>query len=269
MSSAIERLNNRKKNRKYIEDIYLDKSNTYIIHYSCQSFYNNSKSVRVTSIGVRNLESAQTHYWSMWHASEKLKIEPDCEEHLDILEKSILDSYFDFLKNHQTNKYLHWNMRDANYGFQALEHRYEVLGETPIRIPDSCKFDLARILVALYGRNYANHSYEHKDKVYSGRMMVLAVLNNVAIKDAMSGKEEAEAFEQSNYQALHLSTSRKLDMIANFFDRTHANTLKHNGTFKEIYGFHLSTLPELVKNNPLYTALGILGTIIGIIWKFI
>lgn len=73
MSSAMERLKNRKKNRKYIEDIYLDKSNTYVIHYSCQSFYDNTKSVRVTSIGVRNLESAQTHYWSIWHASEKLK----------------------------------------------------------------------------------------------------------------------------------------------------------------------------------------------------
>ncbi len=267
MSSAMERLKNRKKNRKYIEDIYLDKSNTYVIHYSCQSFYGNTKSVRVTSIGVRNLESAQTHYWSIWHASEKLKIEPNNEENLDVLEKSVLDSYFDFIKNLQA-KFLHWNMRDANYGFQALEHRYQVLGGTPIKIPDSCKFDMPRILSALYGGNYIEHSYEFENKTYSGRMMVLAALNNIAIKDAMNGKEEAEAFEQGNYQALHLSTSRKLDMIANFFDLTHANKLKHNGKFTEIYGLHLTTIPEIIKGHPAYSALVVVGTIVGMFWKF-
>jgi hypothetical protein len=29
-------------------------------------------------------------------------------------------------------KYLHWNMRDINYGFAAIEHRHRVLDGSPV-----------------------------------------------------------------------------------------------------------------------------------------
>jgi hypothetical protein len=54
-------------------------------------------------------------------------------------------------------RYLHWNMRDANYGFAAIEHRYRVLGGSPIIIDDDKKTDLARLLIDIYGVGYTGH----------------------------------------------------------------------------------------------------------------
>ena len=99
-------------------------------------------------------------------------------------------------------------------------------------------------------------------------MMVLAAMNKVATRDAMEGAEEANAFKDKNYKALHMSTLRKLDMLANFFDRTHANTLKNNGTFREKYGFHWSVFPEIVKAHPLYTGLIVIAGLLTVVLRF-
>lgn len=271
--SELERLKSRKKNKELMNNIYAEKVNSYVVHYSCESFYDEDKQAfrtgRVTSIGLRNLEDAQTHYWSIWLSAEVKKKEDKIDSSLDELEKDVLDSYFGFIKNNSRAHYIHWNMMDINYGFQALEHRYRVLGGDPVTISDDKKFDLARVLVSLYGRNYASHKYtDHNGKEHHGRMMVLAAMNNVATKDAMEGVKEAEAFKGKNYKALHMSTLRKLDMLANFFDRAHANTLKNNGTFREKYGFHWSVVPELIKAHPLYSFIIVTAAILGGIAKF-
>ncbi|WP_101774625.1 hypothetical protein [Pasteurella oralis] len=269
--SELERLKNRKRNRELMNEIYSNKSNNYIVHYSCESFYDEEKKEfrtgRVTSIGLRNLEDAQTHYWSIWLSAE-IKKKNEIDSSLDELEKDVLDSYFNFIRMNPKAHYIHWNMRDINYGFQALEHRYRVLGGEPFVMSDNRKFDLARVLVSLYGRNYASHKYEKDGVTYNGRMMVLAAMNNVAIKDAMNGEDEANAFKNKGYKALHMSTLRKLDMLANFFDRAHANTLINNGTFREKYGFHYSIIPELIKAHPAYTLFIVLAGILGAIYKF-
>lgn len=255
-----------------MNNIYAEKVNSYVVHYSCESFYDEDKQAfrtgRVTSIGLRNLEDAQTHYWSIWLSAEVKMKEDKIDESLDELEKDVLDNYFNFIKMNSKAHYIHWNMRDVNYGFQALEHRYRVLGGTPISISDDKKFDLARVLVSLYGRNYASHKYiDNNGKEHHGRMMVLAAMNNVATKDAMEGMQEANAFKDKNYKALHMSTLRKLDMLANFFDRAHANTLKNNGTFREKYGFHLSVIPELIKAHPIYSFILIITALLTVITK--
>ena len=69
----------------------------------------------------------------------------------------MLDEFFDFIKSRHGFTFVHWNMRDINYGFQAIEHRYRVLGGDPFIIDDARKFDLAGALVAIYGINYIGH----------------------------------------------------------------------------------------------------------------
>ncbi len=51
--------------------------------------------------------------------------------------------------------FVHWNMRDINYGFIAIEHRFEVLGGKPYEFRDDKKFDIAAELISLYGRALA------------------------------------------------------------------------------------------------------------------
>lgn len=262
-SSEIARLKNRKKNRKDINDIYENRKQSYVIHYSCESFYKEglttNQSVRITSIGVRNLDSAQTHSWSIYTSAELKEFVNSIEENLDILEKDMLDKYFSFMEKHDECKFIHWNMRDQTYGFQALEHRYEVLKGKPYIIQDNNKYDLARILVSLYGVHYAPHKSQSGRK---GRLMSLVEMNKIADQDALEGAGEALAFEQKDFLKLHRSTLRKLDILANIFDRVHANKLKTNSSFADKYGFHPIVIVELIKSHPLFILIVFIGVVL-------
>jgi hypothetical protein len=65
--------------------------------------------------------------------------------------------FFRFVKVHKSFNWVHWNMRDLNYGFEAIENRYKVLGGKPIIIEDDKKFDLARLLIDIYGVRCMGH----------------------------------------------------------------------------------------------------------------
>lgn len=253
-SSELSRIKERSKSRKQINEIYDNSIRTYLIHYSCESFYENSTggSTRVTSIAIRNLKSAQTKSWSI-HKSAELNGQLDSiQQNIDDLEKSMLDGYFAFLEAHRDHTFIHWNMRDENYGFAALEHRYRVLGGTPFELNDDKKVDLARELVTLYGRKYAPHT---SPKGRKGRLMSIVEMNNIADIDALPGAEEADAFIKGEYLKLHQSTLRKMDILANIFDRVHDKSIKTNATFMDTYGIHPIAILELAKNNPLVTGL--------------
>lgn len=259
MSSELSRLKSRKACRKQVEQIFDDAVRTYVIHYSCQSFYDNpsGNSTRITSIAVRNLSSGQTKSWSIYKSAElsgKQKQE-EIQDSLDELEKSMLEDYFRFLNSNSDYTYLHWNMRDENYGFAALEHRLRVLKGQPFVLQDHRKLDIARVLVTLYGRQYAPHQ---SPKGRKGRLMSLVEMNNIADADALEGAGEAEAFEKGEYLKLHQSTLRKVDMMANIFDRTHGKSLVTNGSWADKYGFHWSVIPDLIKDHPLFTGLIVL-----------
>jgi hypothetical protein len=267
MSSELSRLKARKKCRKQVDEIFVESVRAYIVHYSCQSFYDNpsGNSTRVTSIAVRNLESGQTKSWSIYKSAELAGKLNDIQANLDGLERAMLDGYFNFLRTNPDCTYLHWNMRDENYGFGALEHRFRVLGGDPWVMQDRCKFDVARALVTLFGRQYAPHTSPSGRK---GRLMSIVEMNKIADADALQGEAEAAAFESGEYLKLHQSTLRKVDMMANVFDRVHAKTLLTNGTWADRYGFHWSVIPELVKDHPVVVAFLVVGGIAGAAFNF-
>ncbi len=78
----------------------------------------------------------QTQSFSIHAIAERRHVDlVDIEAHYDTLEKTILDEFFDHVRRSGEVEYLHWNMRDSNYGFAAIEHRHKVLGGTPEHIP--------------------------------------------------------------------------------------------------------------------------------------
>ncbi|GBL54067.1 hypothetical protein PCLA_02r0167 [Pseudomonas citronellolis] len=184
---------------------------------------------------------------------------------LDAFEKDMLKEYFAFLKKYHDYEFLHWNMRDDVYGFHALEHRYKVLGGKPFELPDEKKIDLARLLVSIYGKSYAPHQ---DSKGRKGRIMALADLNRVTDEDALTGAQEAEAFEKGDYILMHRSTLRKLDMFANFFERAHEKSLVTTADWADKVGFHPVVLAELIKDHPLYTLIIAVGAILGVVGKY-
>lgn len=112
----------------------------------------------------------------------------------------MLDEYFEFVKLHKEYYWVHWNMRDINYGFEAIEYRYSVLGGEPISINNSNKFDLARKLIDMYGQ------------INQPSSVKLIEENHITKQNYLTGKEEAECFEKE-FVKLHQSTLRKVDVL--------------------------------------------------------
>jgi hypothetical protein len=241
-----------------LKRLFANPEKVSVIHYSCESFYDlpEGRSPRITSIAIRKLDHAQTESFSIHQVAEirgtglsAAEIEPHYNEY----EKAMLDDYFAFLKINNERSYVHWNMRDSNYGFRAIEHRYRVMGGDPYILQDDRKIDLSRLLVDLYGVGYIGHP----------RLETLLKKNNIAALDFMAGQEEAEAFEKGKYVDLHRSTLRKVDIFSNLVQRAFDKTLKTNSTWKEAHGLSFKTILYLAKKHWIYTTIIVLGGLGG------
>lgn len=215
---------------------------TLCIHYSCESFYDysNPTSRRITSIAIRPTTSSQTHSFSLHLAAEKLGKLNSINDALDECERAMLDDYYKFVHSYLHGyHWIHWNMRDSNYGFEALDHRFEVLGGTPVHIPDANKTDLSPLLIDIYGKNYSGHP----------RIMWLVEKNNIHKRAMLTGEEEAEAFENRNFVALHQSTLMKVQALVEIADLAHRGRLINQSKWRDIYGGSVRDIGEALKDN--------------------
>ncbi len=130
-----ERIRKIKEAKSIVSDVTDKIDATLIVHYSCESFYDrpNGSSPRVTSIAVRNLGNAQTVSFSIHQIAEEEGIAfCEIEAHYDKLEKTMLTRFYKYAEPRCDKLWLHWNMRDINYGFQAIAHRFRVLKGEPV-----------------------------------------------------------------------------------------------------------------------------------------
>jgi len=232
-----------------------------VIHYSCESFYDikDGRTPRITSIAVRNFSTGQTTSFSIHKSAEQSGVSaPDIAARYDELEKHMLDEYFQFVKSRHGYGFVHWNMRDINYGFQAIEHRYKVLGGEPFIIDDARKFDLARALIAMYGVGYIPHGAH-------GRLHGLMGLNNITAKDVLTGADEALAFENKEFVKLHQSTLRKVDVMANILERIQDGSLKTAASWRDRYGIHPAVMVEICKEHWALSLLAFAAAGIGLV----
>lgn len=231
-----------------------------VIHYSCESFYDKTdgKKPRVTSIAVRNLASGQTGSFSIHKVAEQRDVDfSNIESNYDSLEREMLDKFYEHLSKTMLCTWIHWNMRDINYGFPAIEHRYKVLGGTPIELPEERKFDLARTLIDVFGVKYISHS----------RLENLVKLNKMTARDFLVGKDEADAFTNKEFVKLHQSTLRKADIMANIFERLSDGSIKTNAKWADIYGLSIESVVSYIKQHWIISALSIISVIVGLVAK--
>ncbi len=261
MGAQLIKMQRSRDARRRFESINQNRGAYLIIHYSCESFYDikDGRTPRITSIAVRNFVSGQTHSFSIHKCAEQNGvIAADIPGDYDNLERMMLNEYFAFVRSQGGFNFIHWNMRDINFGFQALEHRLKVLKDTPFVIEDARKFDMAKELIALYGPGYTPHG-EH------GRLFSLMDLNKITAKDAMNGKEEALAFSNNQFVALHQSTLRKVDVMSNILERVLDGSLKTSSKWWQARGLHPVALVELAKENAIWTILALLFGAVGIV----
>ncbi|QRN39244.1 hypothetical protein [Pectobacterium carotovorum] len=200
-----------------------NENNLFIIHYSCENLNDNNEnySPRITSIAVLHVGSSTMHSFSIHLIAEVKKINrEDIHEHYDTLEGEMLKQFFGFVSENDDAYWLHWNMTNINYGFQALAHRYKVLTQQDSkRIPDTKKYNLSALILSIYGKDCVNHP----------RMASFMKLNNGEHRDNLSGKDEVAAFSAKEYVKLHKSTMSKVYWFQHMYFLLQQNKVKvHN-----------------------------------------
>lgn len=261
MGEQLTKFRLRRDARRRFDELNMKRDMYIVLHYSCESFYDikDGRTPRITSVAARNFSTGQTLSFSIHKSAEQSHVPlTEITNRYDELERHMLDEYFDFLRARHGYSFIHWNMRDINYGFQAIEHRYRVLGGTPCIIEDSRKFDLARELILLFGVRYTPHGK-------SGRLHSLMELNHITAKDALTGEDEANAFAKGEYIKLHQSTLRKVDVMSNILERVLDGSLKTNSTWGERTGLHPAVIIELIKDNWIWSLVLVVVAIIGLI----
>jgi hypothetical protein len=240
-----KRLTERAEGLQLLKDILKDKNKSVVIHYSCESFVTtHGRTPRVTSICMRYLGTAQTKSFSI-HLQAQFE-QKDFNNlsiaDYDDLEKKMLNEFYEFAKQHKDFKWIHWNMRDSNYGFEAIANRYRILGGQAFEIDEDRKYDFPRLLGKIY-------TYGYEKNKPDGRLLNLANRNNITTIDALKGIDESTAFGNKEYLKLHKSTLRKVDIIDSIIDRADKDELKVSAKKKHIYGLTIPGIIEIVKNN--------------------
>lgn len=201
--TSMSRCSKYKKAKFILGQISNEEYRYVIIHYSCESFFNmkDGKTPRIASIAVKELETGQVKSFSIHQCAEFEHIEFNeiCNKY-DELERKMLQQFFDYAEQINNNRkiWLHWNMRDNNYGFEALKNRFNVLTGTIHNISFQ-NIDLSALLINYYGVQYIDQP----------RLEKIMEKNGFSKGSFLKGKEEAIAFDQKEYVKLHQSTLKK------------------------------------------------------------
>lgn len=210
--------------KEKLEYLKENKDAIYIIHYSCENLNDNNEgySPRITSLAIIHVESDTTHSFSIHLVAEQMKIDrSEIKNRYDDIEKVMLEEFNDFIKNHQEGLWIHWNMSNINYGFQAIEHRYKVLtGKEASKVSDLKKFNLSKMILGIYGKDCVEHP----------RMPNFMKLNGGTHRDYLSGEEEVKAFENQEYFKLHKSTIGKTNWFEMMYKKLQNRKIKTSKT---------------------------------------
>ncbi len=176
------------------------------VHYACESFYAvTDRPVAVSCISFVNMATSEDVTFSM---TDKKADQ----------ERYVLESFYAFLRENSDTRIVHWNMNRSDFGFQALENRYEYItdGKAPGRTSQDRLYDLDALIESRYGRGYVDHS-----KLYN-----MAKLNEFRTRYLLTGKEEAEKFDNHEHGDIRRSATEKARLIAFLAKRLLQGTLE-------------------------------------------
>lgn len=241
--------------RKRIANLFQCPDRVFAIHYACESFYSSPQggSPRVAAIAVCNLYSRSSFSFSIDRTAERLGIHlDDIPCHYPLIEKQMLHDCFQFVSTKSGVTWLHWNMRDSYFGFQALEHRFRVFGGKPHHIPETSKVDLSLTLTEIYGDSY----------IADPKLEQIATRNSLSMQDFLSGQAEAAAFEKYNLNDINRSALRKVEIICQLAQKAADGQLKINTPWHNTFA---TSIILSVLDHPVYYVLTILATFASIL----
>ena len=128
------------------------------------------------------------------------------ESEQDEIEMEMLQQFFEYTESNAQKKWLHWNMKNNNFGFSAIEERYHNLGGDVRHIDENSLFNISQILKKKYGDHYA------KDAVWNGKVMgkMYDIFQMNKIEDSKILNGEQDFKEYYIYRAVYIWKSKSL-----------------------------------------------------------
>lgn len=261
-------MSNDKKNRaiKVLEDIKNNPSQALLIHYSRQALNDNDQGIatpRIIAIMVKSLDGA-TFTFAINHEAEKAKvIRENIADYYDLLEERLIRRFNSFVKNHRGHKWLHWDMNDVHFSFEAIEHRYRVLiderGAEFNEVPIQNRINLNDLLKDIYSSNYEK----------SPQLDNLMKTNNKGqyIDGFLTLTDEALAFKQLDFPKILESLRCKVNFLLEVISKAISKSLKigkRNATNK-LRAF--ITHPVTATVSLVLTLLSIILKLLGVFGK--
>ncbi|MFM7468615.1 MAG: hypothetical protein ACKO37_03840 [Vampirovibrionales bacterium] len=252
--------------RSFFKQIKATPDNFCIIHYSCENLNdeNESLSPRITSVAILDYITAQSTSFSIHSTAELLKIsKEEVQQHLNEIEKQLLTRFYDCIAKNPNKIFIHWDMQNMYYGFQHLEHRYEILynQKPPCEIKLNQRVNLKNMLRDKYGDSFASHP----------RMKTLMTLNSLdggEPKNFLEGSKEAEAFRNGEYVKMSSSTLSKVEFFRQVVEKASKNNLKTSSKNWEVWIEKRCESTGMKIFLILATTIGIPGSIIALIQYF-
>jgi hypothetical protein len=242
--------------KKQIYELYENRHRAYVIHYSSEGFDVENNSPRIVAIAIRNLQYGTTTSFSIHQIAEREKIPyHQINQSYNLLEKKLLQEFYQFIKTHKNELWLHWEMRNGKYGFPALANRYKICGGKGIpSIHEDNLYNLSQLLLDWYGEGYVPHP------------RLASLINaNFEQADFLTGQQEAEAFNRGEFAKIHASTLAKVDFFAAILDKMRSGELKTKAKWHNIYGADAIAWFEAINDHWVTRSLGLIGLIIGMI----
>lgn len=233
-----------------------DSNSTLIIHYSYASFQNENDEISpmITAIVVKSLDGNIYEHFGIHIEADLINCtKQEIKDYYPELELSMLEKYKDFLKMHQDTFWIHWDMVNINYGFQAIKHRYirlagELKGRDFYEVPSHKKVNLDSIIQQMYGDNYA----PNPDKLHD-----LLLINNVKNQNKyLSLSQEENEFAKLNFKSVYDSVDFKTNLLLKFTKVLERKKLKIPN--KNRYSNFLDII-----SHPLFHFIGWIATLLG------
>ena len=156
---------------------------TYTIHYSCNGFYQGGAiAPTICCIAMTNLKTLEKHVFALHDYITNGKCLIDAE-------RQLLTDFVNFFNKLKNPIIAHWQMNNLAYGFKAILARCENYG-----ISDFSFSEIPNIQID-------NNFYRSLNDVLAS--------SQCSSVDILEGKEEANCFNQRNYNAVKLSTVAK------------------------------------------------------------
>jgi hypothetical protein len=249
--------------RKLLEGLQNGSSHAFVIHYSRQNLSDNEDgraTPRIVAIMMKSIDGRETHCFAIHHEAEKAKIiSEEIENYYDMLEERLLKAFNAFVGQNRNCLWLHWDMNDVHFGFEAIKHRYMVLCESTDEfndIPTHNRININELLKDIFGSKY-----EKEPRLEN----LMKTNNDGGVMDGfLNVSDEAKEFKKLGFPTILESLRCKVNFLLDVIDKAYNDTLKVSSKFWTNKLKAFITHPVTATTSLLLTLISIVLKLMGV-----